>query len=113
MTDFEAAREQCGFPHPTTADMEAWNLLEKGEEQKEDTKYSLGLFGFDLTCILSFCHLQPDAENCPLIAARGLDGWAFGGVSQQAMNSGSGAYCFGFHYEDRSDLLVCVGGIYA
>jgi len=32
--------------------MEAWNLLEKGEEQKEDTKFSLGLFGFDLTCML-------------------------------------------------------------
>ena len=67
MTDFEAAREACGFPNPTTADMEAWNLLEKGEEQKEDTKFSLGLFGFDLTCIQAFCYLQPDAEYCPLI----------------------------------------------
>ena len=71
---------------------------------------SVGLFGYDITCIANYCALQQDDGNqaCDLLAARGLDGLAFGVSFKIKKATGSGKdYCAGFHREESTDIAVC------
>jgi hypothetical protein len=43
----------CGFPYATTSDVEAWGKVEQAADMK--AFFTLGLFGYDISCIASQC----------------------------------------------------------
>jgi len=51
--DFDDFFPVCGYPSPSATDLEAWNALEV--DAATDAELSLGLFGYDITCLVSKC----------------------------------------------------------
>jgi len=71
----------CGVPSSTSSDILAWNSLAGGSTKAVTTIIKVGIFGYDITCIAEYCAglIKQDYYGyCPLIAAKGLDGLAFG-----------------------------------
>jgi hypothetical protein len=46
----------CGNPTAGVPDIEAWGVVEGGDNTKATVK--LGLFGYDITCIAKYCAVQ-------------------------------------------------------
>jgi hypothetical protein len=104
--DMSDAYKICGFATPSVSDVEAWNMLDGGDSNSSELR--VGLFGYDISCLASMC-AQPHAEDsyyCDFIAARGLDGLAFG-VQFKIDSDATNYYCAGFHREESFDHFVC------
>lgn len=98
----------CGLPAPSTSDLAAWGELEYGDAASDNLAITVGLFGYDISCTASFCAEHDDFnEYCGLIAARGLDGLAFGITFNIDYGSDDGYYCAGFHKAESSDVMAC------
>ena len=94
----------CPNPLPGASDLAAWGALDGGSAT---SVISVGLFGYDITCLANYCALQTnDNEYCPFIEARGLDGLAFG-VHFEIDTGSSNFYCAGFHNEEFTDIAAC------
>ncbi len=79
-TDISTYYPLCGFPIPTSNDLEAWNDLDV--DAGTAATLSLGLFGYDITCLASHCSRVLDYYGyCDMIIAKGFDGLAFGAHS--------------------------------
>jgi hypothetical protein len=71
---------QCGYPQASPDEVASWNNVNFGVSFTGEVK--LGLFGYDISCLASFCagiDNEDTTWSCNLIQARGLDGLAFGG----------------------------------
>jgi hypothetical protein len=104
--DMSDAYKICGFATPSVSDVEAWNMLDGGDSNSSELR--VGLFGYDISCLASMC-AQPHADDsyyCDFIAARGLDGLAFG-VQFKIDSDATNYYCAGFHREESFDHFVC------
>ncbi len=101
----------CGYPEPTSTDVEAWNSLENGDTATVDLQF--GLFGYDITCLAHFCAINRDniADDgyCGLVEARGLDGLAFG-IYASVPTASSGYYCVGFRSEPYESFACAYNG---
>lgn len=74
--------EYCGYINPTEDDIAGWNELDMSATTSTGT-FKFGLFGWDLTCIATWCNVleQDDfiiSDECHELQNRGLDGHAFG-----------------------------------
>ena len=99
----------CGFPSPSTSDVEAWGQVDKAADMK--AFFTLGLFGYDISCIVNQCAIVLDSgAYCSFIEARGIDGLALGTQLQVSMATGDNAldsyYCLGFRYPESGDVMV-------
>jgi hypothetical protein len=67
----------CGYPLANSNDLEAWNELDV--DSGTSAKLSLGLFGYDITCLANLCSSLSDYYGyCSTIFAKGFDGLALG-----------------------------------
>jgi hypothetical protein len=73
------------------------------------SEVKVGLFGYDISCLAVMC-AQPAAYDsayyCDFIAARGLDGLAFG-VQFKVDVDATAYYCAGFHRAESFDHCIC------
>ena len=97
----------CGLPTPSVSDVLAWNMLDGDTSNESEVR--VGLFSYDISCLASMC-AQPsaavEAYYCDFIAARGLDGLAFGIQFKINIDSVEN-YCAGFHRAETFDHFVC------
>ena len=103
--DIEYLYRTCHRPHPSSTDIEAWGTLEGSTSNESEVK--VGLFGYDISCIATYCAASDEDNYCPLIEAMGLDGLAFGMYFKRKEGS-SDMYCGGFHNEEDTDVAICV-----
>ena len=52
---------QCGEPVASPAEVSAWNTLTTGASASGDI--SVGLFGYDISCLTELCHLIDYRDN--------------------------------------------------
>jgi hypothetical protein len=103
---FGPVMNACGNPKADASTIAAWSAL--GGDAANLSEIKVGLFGYDITCLAKYCALNDvDSVYCGLIEARGLDGWAFG-VQFKIDNGSTEQYCAGFHFEESTDVAVCV-----
>jgi hypothetical protein len=99
----------CGYPLANSNDLEAWNELDV--DSGTSAKLSLGLFGYDITCLANLCSSLSDYYGyCSTIFAKGFDGLALGAHSvadSTALGGGSNAfYGIGIRDELLGDKLI-------
>ena len=96
----------CGNPKADATAMASWGTL--NVDSATTAQISVGLFGYDMTCLATYCAVEDSNAVCDLIEARGLDGLAFG-VNFKITKAGAGGrdYCAGFHRAESSDIAVC------
>ena len=107
MLDFYAA---CNAPK-ATSEIESWNALDRptGVGTLGELVLSVGLFGYDMTCLAGLCAQLDNSDGsapfvnkgyCGLIESRGLDGLAFG-IYASIPDAGAGwYYCAGFRNDE-------------
>lgn len=67
----------CGWPNPSTSDLESWKTLTNTATATSVVK--VGLFGYDTSCILGLCATQDDYNSlCTALTGLGIDGWSMG-----------------------------------
>ena len=90
-----------GSPLPGKTVEAAWSTLDVGASTNT---VSFGLFGYDITCLVSMCAGADDRTGvCAGLEARGIDGLAFGAfLAHKTANTIS----FGFHNEETSDNII-------
>ena len=101
--------EACGLPVVSADEVSGWNSLDGGSSL--EATVSVGLFGYDISCLAEACELIDFMEYnlggsyygyCGLIKSRRLDGLAFGVHWSIPYVSGSsfGYYCAGFRADE-------------
>jgi len=96
----------CGFPGPSSTDLDAWNEVDK--PSGSSATLTLGLFGYDISCWANLCSQAQDENSyCTLIQARGLDGLAFGVHISAEEASITDYYCVGLRDPEFGDKAVC------
>jgi len=105
MLDFYAA---CNAPR-FTSEIESWNALDYSADTTSGLVLSVGLFGYDMTCLAGLCAQLENTDGgtgfifkgyCALIESRGLDGLAFG-IYAAIPTAGAGwYYCAGFRNDE-------------
>ena len=68
-----------GYPSATTSDKAAWSKLIGNANQLTTTYIEVGLFGYDLTGLISDCKSSPiTIHMCDIFEMTKIDGWAIG-----------------------------------
>ena len=69
----------CGYLTPSTTDIKSWTALTLPTSVATDANASVGLFGYDITCLASMCAEKSDYANyCSFLVGSGIDGWSLG-----------------------------------
>ena len=98
----------CGLVRGTSSEVADWNALDMGTSTDKTLVLSVGLFGYDLSCVAGLCAQLNNSDGgnaeefsgyCGLIEARGLDGLAFG-IYASVPNTAVGMYCAGFRNDE-------------
>jgi hypothetical protein len=99
----------CGFVRGTSSEVADWNALDVGTSTDTTLVLSVGLFGYDLSCVAGLCAQLNNSDGgdgeefdgyCGLIESRGLDGLAFGIYAAVPQTTLAGAYCAGFRNDE-------------
>ena len=94
----------CANPVAGIPEIEAWGVVEGGDDTEATVK--LGLFGYDITCALIYCADKSDYyPYCHLMSARGIDGLAFG-IHWALDAASTNFYYVGFHSPVGRDSMV-------
>ena len=98
----------CGFVRGTSSEVADWNALDMGTTTDTKLVLSVGLFGYDLSCVAGLCVQLNNGDGgdgedidgyCGLIESRGLDGLAFG-IYASVPRASTALYCAGFRNDE-------------
>jgi len=99
----------CGFVRGSSSEVADWNALDMGTSTDTTLVLSVGLFGYDLSCVAGLCAQLNNSDGggdyedydgyCGLIEARGLDGLAFG-IYSSVPTAATYSYCAGFRNDE-------------
>ena len=102
---FYTVLEGCGLPTANSVEVAEWNEIETGAAAT--STISVGLFGYDVTCIASYCYEVGDVAGesyCSLLIGKYIDGLAFGIQGEITINVPdippipAMPYCFTYHH---------------
>ena len=90
-----------GYPTPTDSDVLAWGKLEGSANQLSTTFVQAGLFGYDLTGLISDCNnSQVDIRMCKIFEQSGFDGWSIGVLGVVDATNADQRYWYGVGVTD-------------
>ena len=77
----------CGYLTPSTTDIKSWTALTLPTSVATAAGASVGLFGYDITCLESMCAHKSDYYNfCDFLVGSGIDGWSLGVYAEYKTN---------------------------